>query len=549
MRFKIPRLRKFFVLAVAGLIAALVAGCAQPSPPSTKPAAPADKPKAPAQNILRRAFAYGGDPGNVDPMIAGRIGAMTVVRAIFDTLVFYDAVKGEFQPRIAKEWKISKDGKVYTFILNQGVKFHNGRELVADDVKYSIERVLNPDNASPNAGGFQDIVGAKEFQAKKAKEVTGIKVKGKYEIEISLTRPNPVFMYNISGTAASVVPKEEVERLKDKFGHEPVGSGPFVFVSWRKDDRIIVKANENWFKGKPSIDGIEFRVLPETATQEAEFLAGNLDYIVLTSAQYKKYANDPKWKPYVVEVPELFTRFFCFNTTKPPFDKVEVRQAFNYAIDKDAIVKSVLHDKAVVATGVLPPSIAGFNKNLKGYEYNPEKAKELLKKAGYPNGFEAEILCTDNPSWGLPPIEAAMGYLSKVGIKLKPVLMDANTMMDRSRAGTFQIYSHSTGADASALAYIYYRFHSSQAEGGLGNRARYKNKEVDALLDRAMSESDLKKQIELVQKAEEIIVRDAPWFFFNYNKAAILRQPWLEGVEPVPTDIDLQVPEKMKIKR
>ena len=474
------RQRRLVVLVVVGLLAAMLAGCGQSQTPAPKAA---EKPAA--AKVLRRAFAYGGDPGTADPMMAGRVGAITVVRAIFDTLIVYDPVKGSFQPRIAKEWTVSKDGKTFNFILNQGVLFHNGRELVADDFKYSIERIVNPDNASTNAGGFLDIVGARDFQAKKATEISGLKTKGKYEVEITLTRMNPIFLYTIAGSAASVVPKEEVAKTKD-FGHNPVGSGPFTFVSWKIDDRIIVKANDKWFKGKPSVDGVEFRVLPESATQEAEFLAGNLDYIVLTSPQYKKFSADPKWKQYIVETPELFTREFIMNTEKPPFNKVEVRQAMNYAIDKDAIIKNVLFDKAFSATGVLPPSISGFNKNLKGYEYNPTKAKELLAKAGYPSGFTAEILATDNASWGLPVIEPAMGYLEKVGIKLKPVMIDANAMLDRSAKGDFQVYSHSVGSEPNALGYLYYRFHSSQAVNGLGNRARYKNKQVDDLLDKAI---------------------------------------------------------------
>ena len=546
------RVRLFAAFLAFAVLAGALAGCGQQAAPKpeTKPATPPSPPATPklTGKVLHRAFAYGGDPGNCDPLLASRVGAITVVRALFDGLVWHDAVRGKFEPRIAKEWTLSKDGKTYSFVLNQGVKFHNGRELVADDVKYSFERVLNPANASPNAGGFRDILGAEEFVAKKATEVTGLKVKSKYEIDVTLTRVNPIFLYVIAGSAASVVPKEEVEKKGSNFGHEPVGSGPFVFVSWKKDDRILVKANESWFKGKPSIDGVEFRVLPEPATQEAEFLAGNLDYIVLSSAQYKKFTEDPKWKQYVVSVPELFTRAFIFNVTKKPFDKVEVRQAVNYAIEKAAIVKSVLFDKAMPAVGLLPPSLPAYNPNLKGFEYNPTKARELLTKAGYPNGFEVEILCTDNASWGLPAVEAAMGYLGKVGIKFKPVLMDGNTMLDRSQKGDFVVYAHSTGGDASSLAYIYYRFHSQFADG-LGNRSRYRNPQVDKLLDQAMAEPDPAKQIDLVRKAEEIVTKEAPWFWFNYNKAAVVRQPWLEGIQAIPTDIDYQVPEIMKITK
>ncbi|MDI6824942.1 MAG: ABC transporter substrate-binding protein [Bacillota bacterium] len=522
----------WFLVAVL-LLAVLAPGCVR------KEAAP----KAEAK-MFRRAFSYGADPGTLDPILASRIGPMTVIMGLFDGLVAYDPIQKKIVPDIADKWDVSSDGKTYTFYLHKGVKFHNGREVEARDFKFSLERILDPANASPFVGRFKDIVGAEDMLAGKAKELSGVEAPEKYVLKITLARPNPIFLMTLTSTSASVVPREEVEKLGKDFGSKPVGSGPFVFESWKKDDRIVVKANEGYWRGRPKVDGVEFRVLPEAATREAEFLAGNLDYIILSDAQYRRYSQDPKWKDYILEVPELFTRHIGFNTTKPPFDKKEVRQAFCYAIDTEAIIKNVVGGKAFPAVGVLPNSSPGFNPDLKGYTYDPEKAKELLAQAGYPKGFEAEILCTENPSWGLPAVEAVMQYLSKVGITLKPSVMDGNTMLARLREGNFQCYMYSVGGEAHPLDYVYYRFHSQNATG---NYVKYANPDVDRLLDEAMATNDWDTMVKKVQEAERLIVADAPWWFFNYNKAVILRQPWVEGLIPNPTDLDLQFMENVSL--
>lgn len=523
------------LVALALIIGLVATGCGKGSTSGTSSGAGSDKPVK--GGTLHRAFSYGGDPGSLDPAFVSRIGQSTVSMELFDTLVMFDPVQKKIMPGLAEKWEASPDSKEFVFHLRKGAKFHNGREVEAKDVKYTLERLIDPETGSPSVGRWKDIAGAEDMIAKKAKEVKGIQTPDKYTVKISLDRSNPIFLISLSSTSAGIVPKEAVDKYGKDFGHNPVGSGPFIFESWKIDDRIIIKANDSYWGGRPYVDKVEYRVLPEASTREAEFLAGNLDYIVLSDAQYRQYSADPKWKNNLLEVAELFTREIGFNVTKAPFDKKEVRQAVNYAIDKNAIIKNVLGGKAFPATGVLPPSIAGYNPELKGYEYNVAKAKELLAKAGYPNGFEAEILCTDNKSWGLPAVEATMQYLSAVGIKLKPMLMDGNAMTDKLRRGDFTSYMYSVGSETHPLAYVYYRFHSKNATG---NFMKYSNPAVDKLLDEAMATSSFDEQVKKVQEAEKIIVEDAPWFFFNYNKAVVMYQPWLKGLKQTPNDMDLQ---------
>ncbi|MDR7485882.1 MAG: ABC transporter substrate-binding protein [Armatimonadota bacterium] len=491
-----------------------------------------------------------GDPQNLDPMVGVRVATIMVTMNIYDGLVKFDPVRGRIIPDIAERWTTSPDGRMYTFTLRRGVLFHNGREVTAEDFKYSFERIAHPDNASPYLPrlALLGVSGVGEYQAKRAREITGLRVRDKYTLEVALDKPNCLFIYDLGSAWASVVPREEVERLGREFGSRPVGSGPFVFDSWVRDSQVVLRKfdkywrTDRWGNKLPYLDRVTFRVIKEMATTEAEFEAGNLDFSVMLDPQYRKYKQHPVYKNHIIEVAELFTRHIGFNLDAPgrPWQDKRVRQAINHAIDRAAIVEKVLHGKAFPAVGILPPTIAGHNRNLRGYDYNVDKAKRLLAEAGVGGGFAARIITTDHPAWGLPAVEAVMGYLVQVGIRLEPELMEGATLIRRMQEGQFEWFISSTGGDTHPLAYLQRRFHSRQA-GPPGNYARYRNRTVDDLLDRAAEDTRCgDAMISLLRQAEAIIVDEAPWWFYNYNKAVIAHQPYVRGLKPVPTDIDYQ---------
>jgi peptide/nickel transport system substrate-binding protein len=257
--------------------------------------------------------------------------------------------------------------------------------------------------------------------------------------------------------------------------------------------------------------------------------------MTLGETQYKRYAADPGKQKGLVEVPELFTRAIHFNTTKAPFDNVKVRQAINYAIDKKAIVEKVLYNKAFVATGVLPSSSPAYDPNLKGYEYDLNKAKQLLQEAGVPNGFTFDVLVTSSTAkW----MEAMNIDLNKIGINGKINQMESSTLLEKARSGDYQAVIFSTGGDVDPISFLG-RFESRNFGKG-GNVTLYKNEQVDKLLGDAAQVTDPAKRNEIARQAEKIIVAETPWFIFNYNKAVAIAQPWVHGLQPVPTDIDFQ---------
>ena len=534
------------LIAALMVTALLIAGCGssgtKPQPGTGSGPVAVDPTKPVQGGTFTKSLNY-GDPGNLDPILKTDVAARMVNMNIFDTLVKYDPVANQFNKSIAADYQVTADGLTYAFQLKKGVLFHNGRELKAADIKYSYERAVDPKSAAVTANMFNALVGVDEFKSGTATGIAGIAVKGDYEVVFTLKEPKPTFLMDLSTPPAGIVPKEEVEKLGADFGQKPVGSGPFKFDSWQKDDKIVLGAFEQYHAGRPYLDQVVFRVMREEQTRDAEFQSGTLDAMTIGEALYKRYAADPQRAKDLVEVPELFTRAIHFNTSKPPFDNVKLRQAINHAIDKQAIVEKVLNNKAFVATGVLPSSSSAYDKNLKGYEFDPEKAKALLKEAGIEK-LEFEVMVTSvTAKW----MEAMNTYLNPLGINGKINQMEGSTLLGNARAGKYEAVIFSTGGDVDPVSFLG-RFHSKN-HGASGNVTLYTNPKVDQLLDEASRTIDQAKRIDLARQAEKIIVGETPWFIFNYNKAVMIAQPHVKGLQAVPTDIDFQDLSKVWISK
>jgi peptide/nickel transport system substrate-binding protein len=480
---------------------------------------------------FRRALS--ADPGNLDPALTNTSEAIAVKMVVFDSLLRQTPPSLAIAPGAAESWSVSADGKILTFHLRRGIRFHHGREMTAEDVKYSIERILTPEMGSPFIHTYDRIVGAPAFIAKQAREVSGIQVLDRFTLQIHNSVVDSTFP--LVFTLLFIVPKDEAERLGREFGQRPVGSGPFIFVSWNRDDSLLLKENATYWDGRPYISALEFRIIPDPATRQAEFDTGRLDFMLLEDPTYRRYADDPQWKPNVVEVAELFTRHMGLNTTKPPLNDVRVRQAINYAIDKATTVRTVLQNKAFVATGVFPPSLDAYDPTLRGYEYNPQRARDLLTQAGLSNGFEMDLNGSSTPVAGRW-LEALQRYLADVGVRAHLIQQDFGVMLERASKGDLMTYVLSTGGGSNCVNYL--GPFRSRNFGIAGNRMFYKNERVDALIDEAERTFESRQQIRLCREAERLIVADAPWFFWNYNKAALVHQPTVHGIVGNPLEMD-----------
>ena len=363
--------------------------------------------------------AYKDDLATLDPAIGYDWTNWPAEKLVFDGLLDYNAAT-TITPRLAESLpEVSADATVYTFKLRQGVKFHNGRELVADDVVYSITRVLDPHTGSPGAGFYVGIKGAQEFIEGQATTVEGIEALDASTVRFTLNAPDVTFLNKIALNFAFIVPKEEVEEAGENFGHAPVGTGPFTLKEWVSGQHLTFERNPDYFyEDLPYLDQVTLQVgvAPDVALLRLEKGEIQLMGDPPPGADWARVSADPAWKDRLEKQPQVSTVYIAINTTVPPFDNVKVRQALNHAIDKQRIVQ-LLNGRATVANQVLPPLMPGYDPAYTGYEYNPDKAKALLAEAGFADGFETSIECIAvDPQPKL--CESFQQDLDKVGIKL-----------------------------------------------------------------------------------------------------------------------------------
>jgi peptide/nickel transport system substrate-binding protein len=483
---------------------------------------------------------YGGDVLTLDPHRTPNTNDWIVTMNIHRSLYSWDAQTNSPRLELGESVQISDDGLVYLIKLRKNIKFHNGRLMNADDLIWSYERIMNTQTASASARFVRVIKGAKAYEEGKADRIAGLRKVDAHTIEITMDKPvDPAYTLYEAGTA--ILPREEVEKKGDAFGSEPVGCGPFKFAKWVKGSEIVIeKFSDFYIAGRPRLDKVVYKVMPEGATRDAAFRARELDATVVGSAQYPVYKRDPEISKNMVEVTELFTRIMGFNPAYEPFNNKLVRQAINYAIDSDLIIEKVVKGKAYPCIGFLPSTSPAFDPNAKGYTYNPEKAKELMKQAGYEKGFTFECIGTGNESWGVPILEAIMPYLAKINITVKPQQLEGAAISDRMKKMDFQafIWSLSSGAGGDSLQ-VLKRWYSSNSSSA-GNYVTYANAEFDQLLDAAEKERDAAKRNAILSKADAVFTEDAPVWFFNYNKAVLAHQPWVHGIQPVAVELMFQ---------
>lgn len=474
---------------------------------------------------------YKDDIVTLDPAIGYDWVNWSIIKSLFARLMDYKPGTAELTPSLADSYEISKDGLTYTFKLHKGVKFHNGREVVAQDVKYSIERTTNPKTESPGAGFYDSIAGMDAFKKGKAKDVKGIAVVDPATIKFTLTRRDATFLHVLALNFSSVVPKEAVDKAGKDFGKKVVGSGAFMLADWKLGQELALKRNPDYFMpGVPKLDQITFQVGLEPMTAILKLEKGEADFAGdgIPPAKFLQIRNDPKYKDLIIEGGQLQTGYMTLNVQMKPFDKLEVRQAVNMAIDKGRIVK-IINNRAVPANQPLPPTMPGYDKEYKGYPFDPEKAKELLKQAGLEKGFETTLYVYNvdpNPRIA----QAIQEDLSKIGIKVKlKNLAQANVIAAGGKPKTApMVWSGGMAwiADFPDPSNFYGPILGcAGATNGGWNWAWYCNKELDERATKADSMSDPAKAAERAQLWKTIftdIMKDAPWVpIFNEQRFTI----------------------------
>lgn len=466
------------------------------------------------------------DVPTLDPAIGYDTVSWLFEDAIFNTLLDYDE-ESELLEELAESWHMEPGGLVYRFRLRPDIRFSHGRPLVARDVKYSIERVLDPATRSPGAEFFGSIAGA-ELCRRQDCSVSGIRTRGDREIEFHLREVDPLFPHKLAMQFAAVVPREEVERWGEDFSRHVVGSGPFQLRQWSSGQRLVLVRNPNYFVlDVPRLPGIEYLMGVDEELAWFKYEAGELDVTDIPPAEFPRVTRSSRYEPLLHKITAMTTMYLGMNCEMAPFDDVRVRRAVNHAVNKDKLLR-LINRRGVEARGVLPPTMPGYQPALSGYPYDPQRAKELLSEAGYASGFRTTLwIRVDDDAFRLA--QSVQQDLREVGIEVSVRALTWGPFLDKVKTrGQVPFFSLGWQADfPDSSNFLETLFHSKSREAN--NSTFFSDASVDALLDRAARTIDSEERMDLLRRAERLVVAAAPWVFLFHPVSHQLVQPWVRN--------------------
>jgi peptide/nickel transport system substrate-binding protein len=429
------------------------------------------------------------EPPGLDPTTSP---AAAIARIVYNNLLeglVKLNMQGEIVRALAERYTVSTDGTAYIFTLRRGVKFHNGRPLTADDVKFTLERDLDPNTGHPHRAYYEDI--------------QAIQVIDTRTVRIALQKPNAMFVFNLARANSAIIPKEEVERLKS----HPIGTGPFQFSEWVRGDRITLTKFKDYHEpGVPSVERVVFRFIQDPSAQMAALRTGDVDVIGvgMSPEGALELKGDADFR--VIEGLTTTDVIVAMNNSKPPFSDIRVRRAITYAIDRDEVIKGTTFGMAKPIGSHMDPLNPYYVDLSHLYEHNPQKAKQLLAEAGYPQGFECVLRLAEPYLAYRRAGEVIASQLAKVGVKAKIEIIEWGQWLARIyRQADYDmtVMGHAEPFDIDIYANPQYYF-------------RYDNPQLQALLREADAALDDAKRKALYEQAQRIIAEDAVNVFL-YN--------------------------------
>lgn len=488
---------------------------------------------------------YKDDITTLDPAIGYDWVNWSMIKSLFSRLMDYEPGTAKLVPSLAESFTVSPDGQTYTFKLRKGVKFSNGREVVASDVKYSIERAVNPKTQGPGAGFFGAIKGYDDMSAGKADNLPGIEAPDASTVVFHLSRSDATFLHVLAINFASVVPKEAVEAANGDFGKKPVGSGTFVLKDWTIGQKLVFERNKDYFaKDVPHVDSFTVEVGQEPLVALLRLQKGEVDIVGdgIPPAKFLEIKNSADGANMIVDGEQLHTGYITLNTRVKPFDNLKVREAVNMAVNKDRITR-ILNGRATPANQVLPPLMPGYDKSFQGFAYDVKKAKALLAEAGYADGFSTVLYSTNTDPQ--PRIAQSIQQdLAAVGIKAEVrALAQANVISAGGTEGEApMIWSGGMAwiADFPDPSNFYGPILGcSGAVPGGWNWSWYCNKALDERAVAADSMSDPAKVVDRQAAWGKIftdIMADAPWVPVINERRVVAKSPRMGGSGSIYVD-------------
>ena len=500
-------------------------GALRGSSPST------DRPGS-AGEPLRGGTLYlpGVEPLTLDPALVQDVVSAEYVYEIFSGLVTLSP-ELEVVPDLASSWEQSPDGTVYTFTLRTDARFHDGRPVTARDIAFAIERACDPATGSPVAETYLgDIVGCGSKLQGLSPAVEGVRVLGDHELSLTIDAPKAYFLAKLTYPTSFALDRLQVE-ADGEWDRRPNGSGPFKLTEFAEDDRIVLERNDDYYGHVPWLDAVYYDLRPIAALTRYE--NGELDAAPVGASDLER-VND-ELNPLSLEVVEgpggLSVTYIGFNTTKPPFDDVHLRRAFNYALDRERLAEVVLRGAGQPVAGVLPPGMPGYRPDTSPYTFDPETARaELaLSRYGSADGVPPITINTAGEAGASPVAEAVADFIGEtLGVTITVEQAPWQLFQQELDDGRYQAFMLGWAADyPDPQDFLDMLLHSESPLNDTG----YGDPKVDRILEEARTESDEDRRFELYNQAERLLLEDAPWLPLFSGVDTWLVAPYVKGFE------------------
>ena len=504
------------LVAMLAMCILLVTGCTAPSGQESP------------QSSSTLVYGVGVDAKTMDPQMVDNVPTANVVMHVHETLVTWDKDMN-MTGQLAEDWEVSEDGKTWTFYLREGVKFHDGADFNAEAVEKTIRRMLDPATGSPRRSMLAMI--------------SDVKVVDNYTIQLITDEPFGPFLAQLATYNAAMLSPKAIDEYGNDYGQHPAGTGPYKLSEWQPSEQLVLERNEDYWGQEPSTEKLIFKVIPEDTTRVMALKTGEVDIISnVPPFQIEQLETDKNVEVILTE--GFRTIYLGMNVQRPPFDDIRVRKAINYAIDRDSIIKNILLDTATKAIGPENPVIPGASADLPTYDYNPEKAKELLAEAGYADGLEIVFHAPfGRYLMDKQVAEAVQAQLAQVGINAKLQHLDwsiySSMLHEGKESQLFLLGKGSPSGDPDLTMSL------SFGTGGGMNDTFFSDEKADELIAKQRVTVDLEERYQILHELQVRVQELAPWAPLYYENQIVAKRANVTGEFVWPNEfVDLRFASK-----